>query len=131
MQIALPIYDSWTFPLNKDIKDPTKEELTNPRVISFEFKKNKDESDITNFRVKAPQAMEFGKLFYFFIIDYNERHPEGKIEFLEEKTNQPSEWVFHFKPNWWSPIKHVNFTHTVAGNNIKEDTVIICRRVDS
>ena len=130
MQIAIPIYESWLFPLNKDIKDPTKEELTNPRVISFEFKKNKSESDITNFRVKAPQAMEFGKLFYFFIIDYNERHPEGQIEVVEGRTQQASEWVFHFKPSWWSPIKHVNFTQTVAANNIKEDTVIICRRVD-
>tara|TARA_R110002124_G_scaffold138798_1_gene302828 strand:- start:55172 stop:56047 length:876 start_codon:yes stop_codon:yes gene_type:complete len=131
MQIAIPIYDSWQFPVNKDIKDPTKEELVNPRVISFEFKKNKDQSDITNFRVKAPQAMEFGKLFYFFIIDYNERHPEGKIEVIDERSNEPNEWVFHFKPNWWSPIKHINFNQTVAANNIKEDTVIICRRVDS
>jgi Type VI secretion system, TssN len=130
MSIPVPIYKSWRFPINKDIKDPTSEELANPRVISFEFKKKRGQGDITNFRVKAPQAMEFGKLFYFFIIDYNERHPEGHIETLEEKTEQPSEWVFYFKPNWWSPLKHINFTQTVAANNIKEDTVIICRRVD-
>lgn len=128
MQIAVPIYKSWIFPLGKDIKDPTKDELSNPSVISFEFSKTFDETDITNFRIKAPQAMEFGKLFYFFIIDYNERHPESKIEFTEQDSI-PSEWVFHFKPNWWTPIKHINFTHTVAANNIKEDSVIICRRV--
>jgi len=131
MQIAVPIYKSWIFPLGKNIKDPTKEELINPRVISFEFRKKKGERDITNFRVKAPQAMEFSKLFYFFIIDYNERHPESKIEFLDEKSQQPSSWVFHIKPKWWSPINHINFTQTVDANNIMEDNVIICRRVET
>lgn len=130
MQIPVPIYESWLFPFGKNIKDPTKEELVNPRVISFEFKKNGNDGDITNFRVKAPQAMEFGKLFYFFIIDYNERHPEGLIEIMDDKTEQPNGWVFYFKPNWYTPIKHINFTQTVAANNIKEDSVIICRRVD-
>lgn len=129
MQIALPIYESWLYPLGKEIKDPTKDELAHPRVISFEFRKKEDESKITNFRVKAPQAMEFGKLFHFFIIDYNERHPESEIEILDEKTQQPSSWVFHFKPNWWSSVKHINFNQTVAVNNIKEDSVIICNRV--
>ncbi|GHC57567.1 TssN family type VI secretion system protein [Ulvibacter litoralis] len=128
MQIAVPIYDSWMFPLSKEIKDPTKEELVNPRVISFEFRKNQDKNDITNFRVKAPQGMEFGRLFYFFLIDYNERHPEALIEILDNKTQQPCNWVFHVKPNWWSSIRHINFNQTVAANNIKEDHVIICRR---
>lgn len=129
MHIALPIYDSWLYPVNKEIKDPTKEELANPRVISFEFRKKEAESDITNFRVKAPQAMEFGKLFYFFIVDYNERHSESEIEILKEGNQQPSAWVFHYKPNWWSPVKHINFNQSVLANDIKEDTVIICTRV--
>ncbi len=129
MQIVLPIYESWPYPLGKEIKDPTKDELANPKVISFEFRKKEDKDDITNFRVKAPQAMEFGKLFYFFIVDYNERHPESEIEVLDEKTQKPSSWVFHIKPNWWSPLKRINFNQTVALNNIKEDSVIICSRV--
>ena len=130
MLIPVPIYKSWLFPLNKDIKDPTMAELTHPRVISFEFRKKESESDITNFRVKAPKNMEFGKLFYFFIIDYNAREPGGDIETLDEKTQQPCGWVFHFKPNWWSPLKHVDFSNTIAANHIKEDSVIICRRVE-
>ena len=130
MLIPVPIYNSWLFPLNKEIKDPTTTELAHPRVISFEFRKKESESNITNFRVKAPKNMEFGKLFYFFIIDYNAREPGSEIETLDEKTKQPCGWVFHFKPNWWSPIKHVDFTNTIAANNIKENAVIICRRVN-
>lgn len=129
MLIPVPIYESWLFPLNIDIKDPTQEELTKPRIISFEFTKKKGDPEITNFRVKAPQSMEFGKLFYFFIVDYNERHPESTIEFLKKNNKKPYEWVFHFKPNSWSRIKHINHNRTIADNNIKENTVVTCRRV--
>lgn len=130
MLIPVPIYKIWLFPLNKDIKDPTIAELAHPRVISFEFRKKEIESDITNFKVKAPINMEFGKLFYFFIIDYNAREPGNNIETLDEKTQQPCGWVFHFKPNWWSPLQHIDFSNTIAANHIKEDSVIICRRVE-
>ena len=128
-QITLPVYESWPYPLGKEIKDPSPNELANPRVISFEFKKKENVDDITNFRVKAPKGMEFAKLFYFFINDYNERHPESEIEILDDKTKKPSSWVFHFKPNWYSSIKHINFNQTISENNIHEDSVIICSRV--
>ena len=127
--IPVPIYKKWLYPLGKNIKDPTKEELMNPLVISFEFKKRKEENEITNFRVKAPEAMEFGKLFYFFINDYNERHPESRIEYLNHQDQQPDEWIFYFKPGWLKSARHVNFAHTVQANDIKENSIIVCERV--
>ncbi len=127
--IPVPVFKQWLYPLDESIKDPSASELENPLVISFEFQKKQHEDDITNFRVKAPESMEFGKLFYFFINDYNERHPESKIEFVDE-TQEPQGWIFYFKPNWWSSLKHINFLKTVSGNNIKEDNVIICQRVE-
>lgn len=126
--IPVPVYKQWLYPLNENIKDPTSKELENPLVISFEFKKQENTKDITNFRVKAPEAMEFGKLFYFFINDYNDRHPESIINYTN--GNQPEGWIFYFKPNWWSGLQHINFDKTIYGNNIKEDNVIICQRVD-
>ncbi|MDX1270537.1 TssN family type VI secretion system protein [Bizionia paragorgiae] len=129
--IPVPVYKKWLYPVGENIKDPTPKELENPLVISFEFRKQENLNDVTNFRVKAPEAMEFGKLFYFFINDYNERHPESKIEFIDNATMEPQGWIFYFKPNWWSSIKHINFLKTISGNNIKEDNVIICQRVDS
>jgi len=129
--IPVPIYKKWLYPVGENIKDPTSKELKDPLVISFEFRKNEDISDVTNFRVKAPEAMEFGKLFYFFINDYNERHPEGKIQYLDDLGAEPQGWIFYFKPNWWSSLKHINFAKTILGNNIKEDNVIICQRVEN
>ncbi len=130
LSIPVPVYKEWLYPLGANIKDPTTKELKDPLVISFEFQKKRDNNDITNFRVKAPEAMEFGKLFYFFINDYNERHPESKIEFLST-SDEALGWIFYFKPNWWSGLKHVNFSKTVSGNNIKENHVIVCKRVDN
>ncbi len=128
--IPVPIYKKWIYPLGGNIKDPKPSELQNPLVISFEFKKKRSKDDVTNFRVKAPQSMEFGKLFYFFLNDYNERHPESKIEFLDSKENKPLGWVFHYKPNWWSTLKHINFLNTVEGNGLRENHIVICHRVD-
>jgi len=129
MLIPVPVYKQWLYPVSKNIKDPTKEELVNLLVISFEFKKSIKESEITNFRVKAPQAMEFGKLFYFFILDYNERHPENKIEYLDNNSQKPYSWTFYYKPKWWSSVRHIDFSHTISANSIKENTVIVCNRV--
>ena len=131
MLIPVPVYKKWLYPLGENIKDPTAKELENPLVISLEFKKQESITELTNFRVKAPEAMEFGKLFYFFINDYNERHPESKINFLNDNGVEPNGWIFYSKPNWWSSLKHINFIKTVAGNNIKEDNVIVCQRVDN
>lgn len=127
--IPVPIYNQWLFPINENIKEPTSKELENPLVISFEFQKQPND-ELTNFKVKAPEAMEFGKLFYFFISDYNERHPESKIIYLNPKTQQPQGWIFYIKPKFWQSSKPINFLKTVAGNNITEDNVIICQRTE-
>jgi len=128
INIPVPIYKKWLYPLNPNFKDPTQNELTNPAVISFEFQKKHEDDDITNFRIKAPENMEFGKLFYFFINDYNTRHPEDTIEFLDEQTQQPYEWIFYFKPNWLGNLNHIDFSKTVLNNTIRENSVIVCQR---
>lgn len=127
ISIPLPIYKKWFYPLDKNIKDPKDEELNNPLVISFEFNKGSNQDELSNFRLKAPEKMEFGTLFYFFINDYNDRHPEAKIEYVDAQ-NAPHGWIFYKKAKWLSFQKHIDFTRTIEGNNIKEDDIIICQR---
>lgn len=127
--IPVPIYKTWKYPLGQDIKEPTVDELAQPVIISFEFRKKLNDSEITNFRVKAPRPMKFSKLFYFFILDYNERHPESKIEFVDTKNQTSFDWIFHLKPNFFGSIRHLDFDKTIAANKIKENTVVICKRV--
>ena len=127
--IPVAYFKKWKYPINSKIKDPLSHELTNPEVISFEFQKNIDDHEVTNFRVKAPMNMEFGKLFYFFINDYNERHPQSPITFLNANSQEAYSWNFFFKPNWLGISKHLDFSKTVAQNNIKENDIIVCQRV--
>ena len=126
--IPLPVYKKWYYPIGKNIRDPKDDELINPHVISFEFHKEDNTSQLSNFRLKAPEKMEFGRLFYFFIDDYNDRHPESKIGYLEQ-NNSPSGWIFYKKHTWYRGMKYIDFTRTVESNGIREDDVIICQRV--
>ncbi len=128
ISIPVPVYKKWFYPIDTKIKDPKNEELTNPLVISFEFNKGKSLDEVSNFRLKAPERMEFGKLFYFFINDYNERHPGDEINYMGENMT-PSGWIFYTKPNWLGLQKFINFNKTVEANNIKENDIIICKRV--
>lgn len=126
--IPIKVYKQWLYPLGENIKDPTANELKNPIVISFEFKKkNHEDDEVTNFRVKAPENLEFGKLFYFFLNDYNERHPEEKIEYLDE-NNTSHKWVFYRKAKFLSGVKYLNFSKTVIANDLREDDIVICQR---
>lgn len=129
MSIPLPVYKKWYYPVGKNIKDPKDEELINPQVISFEFHKDEKTSELSNFRLKAPEKMEFGRLFFFFINDYNDRHPENKIVYINS-NNEPHGWIFYKKPRWYSIMKYIDFIRTVESNGIREDNVIICQRVE-
>ena len=127
ISIPVRIYEEWIYPIADEIKDPTSDELKNPLVISFEFKKNGDSEKLTNFRVKAPGNLEFGRLFYFFLADYNIRHPEGEIEFMDN-DGTPYKWIFYRKPAFFKSSKYINHERTTKYNALKENDVIICQR---
>jgi len=127
--IPLPIYKTWEYPIGQSIKDRKDQEFKDLKVISFEFNKDEAEREIVNFRLRAPENMEFGRLFYFFIGDYNEKHPESKIHFKNTK-NQPDKWIFYSKPNLLGYRKYYDYAKTVRENGIKENDIILCKRAD-
>lgn len=118
----------WAYPVAEQVADPTDAEMASPLVISFEFRKRVNDPSITIFRAKAPKDITFGKLFYFFINDYNSRHPEGCIEFVSDGT-LPHPWVFHFRKKWFSAARYLDPDETVYHNHVKENSVIVCQRI--
>lgn len=123
-------YIPWYYPLGENIEDPSDAELENPIVISFVFQKNTSSSEMATFRAKAPAGMKLGRLFYFFINDYNSRHPEGPISYSNE-SNEPDPWVFFKLKNKILRIKEaLNQDGSIADNKIRENDVLICRRVE-
>jgi hypothetical protein len=120
---------NWLYPLNETIPPPTDPEMANPVIISFVFQKRNSDPEKTVFRAKAPLAMQMGRLFYYFINDYNERHPGTPIEIASEE-NKPYGWVYHFKRRWSLKTKYLDPDATISENQVRENSVIVCRRVN-
>jgi hypothetical protein len=128
--IGIPpkILHEWYYPVNSEIEEPEDSKLKNLLVISFEFQKKIHDAHLTNFRAKAPVDMEFGQLFYYFINDYNERHRDNKIQFVNQ-GGDPHGWIFYKRPRWYSLFtSYVDAEKTIYNNRIRENDVIICAR---
>ena len=128
LAIPLKIFRKWYYPVGKEIPDPLDSELVALLVVSFVFNKKMNGIDITTFRAKAPQKMVFGRLFYYFINDYNERHPESTIEFIDQDV-QPFGWVFYLKPSWIGRRRYIDPDQIIRDNRIKENSIIVCQRI--
>jgi hypothetical protein len=122
-------YKIWYYPVDQYINDPSDEELENPVIISFIFRKNANSNELTTFRAKAPVGMKVGQLFYFFINDYNGRHPEGPISYIDD-TSEPYGWIFKKVRNRLLGLKEViDPDSSVYSNEIKENDLLYCRRI--
>lgn len=128
ISIPAPILKQWFYPVSQEVGEPDEAKLKNLLVISFVIQKQLRDTQKTNFRAKAPIDMDLGELFYYFINDYNERHPNDKIEYVDQH-GEPFGWVFYKKPLISIPQKqYVDAEKTIYNNKIKENNVIICNR---
>jgi hypothetical protein len=129
--LAIPpkVLNQWYYPVHEPMEDPEESKLRNMLLISFEFQKNGQDPFFTNFRAKAPVDMELGELFYYFINDYNERHPQGQILF-SNGTGKPHGWMFYKKPKWYTILTtYMDADKTIFLNRIRENDVIVCSRI--
>jgi hypothetical protein len=129
--LAIPpkVLNQWYYPVHEPMEDPEESKLKNMLLISFEFQKNGQDTYFTNFRAKAPVDMELGELFYYFINDYNERHPQGQIHF-SNGTGKPYGWMFYKKPKWYTVLTtYMDSDKTIYLNRIRENDVIVCSRI--
>ena len=129
--VSIPGKDlkKWYYPVDQKIDPPSDSEMEAPVVITFEFKKRYEDSEKTIFRAKAPLAMPLGRLFYYFINDYNDRHPDTPIETVDT-DNDAFGWVYQHKQQWYNLSKFLDPDGTVAENKIRENSVIVCKRVN-
>jgi len=129
LKVPPKVYKLWYYPVGQNFDDPTDEELENPIVISFIFNKNESSSELTTFRAKAPVGMKVGRLFYFFINDYNGRHPEGPISFLNNE-HEACGWIFEKVRNKLLGLKEaIDPDSPIYSNEIKENDLLYCHRI--
>ena len=127
VSIPLKLYSKWYYPLGKKYDIPKHYELKNMIVLNFMFHKNTNEAYMTSFKAKAPREMAFGRLFFFFINDYNDKKAT-KIEMIEGSGN-PYGWYFYIKPKWYAGSKPIDSELSVENNNLKDGDVVICQRI--
>ncbi len=129
VKVPPKIYKLWYYPVGQNIDDPSDEELENPIIISFIFEKNESSYKLTTFRAKAPVGMKVGRLFYFFINDYNDRHPEGTISYLNE-NHEPCGWIFRKVKNRFLGLKvTIDPDSSVYASEIRENDLLYCQRI--
>jgi len=128
VSIPTRLYQKWYYPLGKKYDTPKHYELKNMIVLNFMFYKNTNEAFMTSFKAKAPKNMDFGRLFFFFINDYNDRKTKLKIE-LTEDSGDPYGWYFYTKPKWYGGSRHIDSELTVEENNLSDGDVVVCQRI--
>ena len=128
VSIPVKLFSKWYYPLGKKYDSPKHYELNNMIVLNFMFHKNAREEEMTSFKAKAPKNMDFGRLFYFFINDYNEKKTSSKIEMTED-SGDPYGWYFYSKPKWYGASKHIDSELSVENNDLQDGDVVICQRI--
>jgi hypothetical protein len=129
LNIPDKIYKKWYYPLDHDIPNLDLLDLTKVLIIQFEFLKSINDTTSTNFKAKAPYNMPFGELFYIFISDYNDSHPQNIIDVTYE-PQLPFPWVFFIKSPWWKKDKYVDPDLTFQDNGIVNNDIIFCQRIN-
>lgn len=129
MTIPPKVYKTWQFPENyKELAGVSDEEMRDLVVFTFLMDKDRHAKKYSVYRAKGPTRVDFGRLFYNFVIDYNERHTEDQIEI--EGSQGLHSWVFFLQPKWYESTKYIDPDLTLYMNGIEENSVIFCMRTN-
>jgi hypothetical protein len=129
MAIPPKVYVTWQFPENyKEDPGLSPEELRDMVVLTYVMDRDKEAVKYSFYRAKGPTRIDFGRLFYNFILDYNDKHQEAPIQIEDE--NGLFSWVFFLQPKWYESTKYIDPKLTLYMNGIEENSVIFCMRTD-
>ncbi|GAB4021336.1 hypothetical protein EXU85_19530 [Spirosoma sp. KCTC 42546] len=122
-------YRKWYYPINGDMPDVDLLDLSKILVIQFEFLKTPNDPNFTNFKAKAPVAMNLGDLFLVFINDYNERTPASPIHYADP-SGRPFGWVFTKKSAWWQRPVYLDPALDFNQNSLADNATIVAMRAE-
>lgn len=129
ISIPVDIYRTWHYSPDQKLPDFDGVDFDRLMVLNVELSKNLEDSN--RFRIKAktlPTGIHFGDWFYRVVDDYNHKNP-GSVIHLTDSSREPYYWIFYIKKSFFSFRKYVDFENDINTNGIKENDVIICKRV--
>jgi hypothetical protein len=127
--IPARVFREWNFPPPGTLSDPSDSEMADPIIINFEIRKGINDNR-TVFKAKAPKGMTLGRLFYYFVMDYNSRYPDNTV-LISVGENSYFKWSFFITGSIFSGKTYPDPDLTISDNKIKENASVICERVIS
>jgi hypothetical protein len=129
LHIPDKVYEPWFYPVGQPTPNLDLVDLSQILLIQFEFAKKPDDKILTNFKAKAPKQMTLGELFLIFLNDYNERHPQGPIDYLNPQ-GKPYGWLFYVRSgSWFTPNRYLDHDFNFLQNALVDNDIIITQRV--
>lgn len=121
-------YETWLFPEGDAFPPPDDSEFRDVVLLTCLFYKNPKSDMRTEFTAKAPVRMDFDRVFYHFVNDYNLRNPDGPISLVDE-NGERQHWIFYAKSSFWGFVRFITPRFTLYMNGIRDNCTIICQRV--
>jgi hypothetical protein len=120
-------YPTWQYPLHDAPAYP--EDISRDRILVIGLEMAKVPGDLrkTYFRAKVPETMKLCDFVFHFINDYNERHPNTPIAYMDADYEADG-WIFHTGGNWRKGFGVLNPEFSIRENEVQENTVIFCER---
>jgi hypothetical protein len=128
-EIPVRVFKAWNFPPPGTLSDPNDSEMADPIIVNFEISKGINDTR-TVFKAKAPKGLTLGRLFYYFIMDYNSRYPDNPV-LVNEGENSYFKWSFLITGSVFSGKAYLDPDLTISDNKIKENASITCERIIS
>lgn len=129
LKIPFSIYKAWNYDKNKQLIDFDGFDLNKLMVVTLELSKNG--GDGNQFRIKAKTLLTgitYGDWFQKVLEDYNFKNATNAIELCNEEGVYYT-WIFYVKRSLFHFRHYIDFDLDMAQNSIRENDVIICKRV--
>lgn len=127
MDIPLEVYLIWSY--NKESGVITEDDFDSSKVIVVELEIFKQVSDTEplNIKAKSSEITPFGPWFKTFIDDYNKKSPLSPITYTDRQSTYG--WIFYVSTSVLGRKRYIDPNLSFAKNKIKEEDVIIAKRV--
>ncbi len=132
ISIPKPLYKTWKYTFDMKLPDMDSIDFSNSYIVTLQLNKSEADFNDTFMKFKAPlDRLTFGELFYLYMNEYNDKHREYPIQYLNS-LQQPFEWVFYVKPSkWWKFKSYIDPSLTMRENKIRENYIVKSERIKS
>lgn len=127
MEIPVEVYKIWFYNKEKRRIVEEKHDTNKIIVVELELSKHMSDAEPLNIKAKASEDVPFGIWFKVFIDDYNKKSPSSGILYAD--FNDSYGWIFYINTSILGRRKYVDPDLSFAQNKIKEENVIIAKRV--